>query len=56
MEAICSFLAARTMDLETDVYPALDMLTSKVHININVFFSMIIEQMIFVLSLYMHMT
>ncbi|VFQ63365.1 unnamed protein product [Cuscuta campestris] len=30
LEAICSFLAARTMDLETDVYPALDMLTSKI--------------------------
>nr|GMD62841.1 magnesium transporter MRS2-I-like isoform X1 [Ipomoea batatas] len=30
LEAICSFLAARTIDLETDVYPALDMLTSKV--------------------------
>ncbi|RAL54577.1 hypothetical protein DM860_001705 [Cuscuta australis] len=30
LEAICSFLTARTMDLETDVYPALDMLTSKI--------------------------
>ncbi|XP_031113004.1 magnesium transporter MRS2-2-like isoform X2 [Ipomoea triloba] len=30
LEAICSFLAARTIDLETDVYPALDMLTSKI--------------------------
>lgn len=30
MEAICSFLAARTTELETDAYPALDELTSKV--------------------------
>lgn len=30
LEAICSYLAARTLELETAVYPALDMLTSKV--------------------------
>ena len=30
LEAICSFLAARTMELETAAYPALDELTSKV--------------------------
>nr|POF00039.1 magnesium transporter mrs2-2 [Quercus suber] len=30
LEAICSFLAARTTELETDAYPALDELTSKV--------------------------
>ena len=30
LEAICSFLVARTKELETDVYPALDELTSKV--------------------------
>lgn len=30
LEAICSFLDARTRELETDVYPALDELTSKV--------------------------
>ncbi|KAL0368389.1 UNVERIFIED_CONTAM: Magnesium transporter MRS2-I [Sesamum calycinum] len=30
LEAICSFLSARTIELETAVYPALDMLTSKV--------------------------
>ncbi|XP_060187849.1 magnesium transporter MRS2-I-like [Lycium barbarum] len=30
LEAICSFLAARTLELETAVYPALDMLTSKI--------------------------
>lgn len=30
LEAICSFLAARTIELETAVYPALDMLTSKI--------------------------
>ncbi|KAL6548342.1 Magnesium transporter MRS2-I [Orobanche gracilis] len=29
LEAICSFLDARTIELETAVYPALDMLTSK---------------------------
>ncbi|KAK7854764.1 magnesium transporter mrs2-2 [Quercus suber] len=29
LEAICSFLAARTTELETDAYPALDELTSK---------------------------
>lgn len=31
LEGICSYLAARTTELETAVYPALDMLTSKVH-------------------------
>lgn len=31
LEAICSFLAARTTELETAAYPALDELTSKVH-------------------------
>ena len=30
LEAICSLLAARTMELETSAYPALDELTSKV--------------------------
>nr|CAB3498254.1 unnamed protein product [Digitaria exilis] len=30
LEAICSFLDARTTELETDAYPALDELTSKV--------------------------
>ncbi|KAL8162751.1 hypothetical protein V2J09_014240 [Rumex salicifolius] len=30
LEAICSFLAARTTDLETAAYPALDELTSKI--------------------------
>ncbi|KAH9785548.1 Magnesium transporter [Citrus sinensis] len=30
LEAICSFLDARTRELETDAYPALDELTSKV--------------------------
>lgn len=30
LEAICSFLDARTRELESDVYPALDELTSKV--------------------------
>ena len=30
LEAICSFLDARTTELETDAYPALDALTSKV--------------------------
>lgn len=30
LEAICSFHAARTTELETDAYPALDELTSKV--------------------------
>uniref|UniRef100_A0A7N2LVP6 Magnesium transporter n=1 Tax=Quercus lobata TaxID=97700 RepID=A0A7N2LVP6_QUELO len=30
LEAICSFLAARTTELETDAYPALDELTSKI--------------------------
>jgi len=32
LEAICSFLAARTTELETAAYPALDELTSKVNI------------------------
>lgn len=31
LEAICSFLAARTTELETSAYPALDELTSKVN-------------------------
>jgi magnesium transporter len=30
LEAICSFLAARTAELETAAYPALDELTSKI--------------------------
>ncbi|KAL3649066.1 Magnesium transporter MRS2-I [Castilleja foliolosa] len=30
LEAICSYLAARTIELETAVYPALDLLTSKI--------------------------
>lgn len=30
MEAICSFLGARTTELESAAYPALDELTSKV--------------------------
>jgi hypothetical protein len=30
LESICSFLDARTTELETDAYPALDELTSKV--------------------------
>ncbi|XP_071708117.1 magnesium transporter MRS2-2-like [Rutidosis leptorrhynchoides] len=30
LEAICSFHAARTTELETDAYPALDELTSKI--------------------------
>lgn len=30
LEAICSFLDARTIELESDAYPALDELTSKV--------------------------
>lgn len=30
LEAICSYLSARTIELESAVYPALDMLTSKV--------------------------
>lgn len=30
LEGICSFLDARTRELETDAYPALDELTSKV--------------------------
>lgn len=30
LEAICSFLAARTTELETAAYPALDELTTKV--------------------------
>ncbi|CAH8286458.1 unnamed protein product [Eruca vesicaria subsp. sativa] len=30
LEAICSFLAARTTELETSAYPALDVLTSKI--------------------------
>lgn len=32
LEAICSFLDARTTELETAAYPALDELTSKVNI------------------------
>ena len=31
LEAICSLLAARTTELETSAYPALDELTSKVN-------------------------
>lgn len=31
LEAICSYLAARTTELETAAYPALDELTSKVY-------------------------
>lgn len=39
LEAICSFLDARTTELETDAYPALDELTSKVkHLLFHVFF------------------
>lgn len=34
LEAICSFLAARTTELETSAYPALDELTSKVNFQI----------------------
>lgn len=34
LEAICSFLAARTTELETAAYPALDELTSKVIISV----------------------
>ncbi|KAL0376715.1 UNVERIFIED_CONTAM: Magnesium transporter MRS2-I [Sesamum calycinum] len=30
LEAICSYLAARSIELESAVYPALDMLTSKI--------------------------
>ncbi|GAA0148314.1 RNA splicing factor [Lithospermum erythrorhizon] len=30
LEAICSYLSARTIELETAVYPALDLLTSKI--------------------------
>ncbi|XP_051120855.1 magnesium transporter MRS2-I-like [Andrographis paniculata] len=30
LEAICSYLSARTIELESAVYPALDMLTSKI--------------------------
>lgn len=33
LEAICSYLDARTTDLETAAYPALDELTSKVTTN-----------------------
>jgi len=39
LEAICSFLAARTTELEMAAYPALDELTSKVHILFNSFSS-----------------
>lgn len=34
LEAICSFLAARTTELETAAYPALDELTSKVNFHL----------------------
>jgi len=33
LEAICSFLDARTTELETNAYPALDELTKKVRSN-----------------------
>ncbi|KAK6286409.1 hypothetical protein POUND7_012588 [Theobroma cacao] len=33
LEAICSFLDARTRELETDTYPALDELTSKLEVS-----------------------
>jgi len=33
LEAICSFLDARTIELETNAYPALDELTKKVRAN-----------------------
>ena len=36
LEAICSFLDARTTELETNAYPALDELTKKVCLNIQV--------------------
>lgn len=35
LEGICSFLDARTRDLETAAYPALDELTSKASYDIN---------------------
>lgn len=38
LEAICSFLAARTTELETAAYPALDELTSKVRFPCYFFF------------------
>lgn len=38
LEAICSFLAARTTELETAAYPALDELTSKVYTFSSVFY------------------
>lgn len=34
LEAICSFLDARTTELEVAAYPALDELTSKVRVRI----------------------
>lgn len=34
LEAICSYLDARTTELESDAYPALDELTSKVNHNL----------------------
>lgn len=36
LEAICSFLDARTTELETNAYPALDELTKKVRLNTQV--------------------
>ena len=40
LEAICSFLAARTTELETAAYPALDELTSKVGHNFSIMMSL----------------
>lgn len=37
LEAICSFLDARTRELETDAYPALDELTSKASLSLILF-------------------
>ncbi|RRT43933.1 hypothetical protein B296_00055242, partial [Ensete ventricosum] len=37
LEAICSYLDARTSELETAAYPALDELTSKVRTNFSLF-------------------
>lgn len=38
LEGICSFLDARTRELETAAYPALDELTSKVRAYITIYF------------------
>lgn len=43
LEAICSFLAARTTELETAAYPALDELTSKVCTFSSFFISMFLH-------------